>query len=530
MTDDAALATQVSSSDADSLINHLPTELLTWILQFAVLLGPRTSLHSEIVHHWSGLEYYEELSLIRRVCKKWQTVVETNPSFWIYISTYLPSRRFNKIAECAPRGRSLFVEYSPSLWFGREERLRTYVPVILRLSESWRSVHIQFANPSELLQVLKQPSPHLRKLHVTRCATAGTFEGLEEGCRTVSSPLEILEVKGSIFPWKWSAISDLRELDVECEHSCPYFRQGFIDVLRSSPRLESLGLLSCRTNFQPELQSSTISLPHLASINIKYSPLSSGLLAAITCPTSTKMTIWDPTQSLTTQNPWVAAAFNHTNFECTDILSVQLRPSAVVGAVIGNIDLEMRPLDRPFQHTAMTQFFTDLLKPFSESNGAQVTTLELQLDLEWDAVPLINILDSFFPNIASLAVRCFFSSFNSFSLFYALANPFQENGEYRWLLPRIAKLEFDSNSRQGRLGECILEIARSRYSSQAIAWTTEAGISSPPPTSLGELRIRNCAMLTNEAEELKIILGDAVKFEDVRFQNTVDEPSTQATN
>ncbi|KAG8892093.1 hypothetical protein FRC01_014347, partial [Tulasnella sp. 417] len=79
-----------------------------------------------------------------------------------------------------------------------------------------------------------------------------------------------------------------------------------------------------------------------------------------------------------------------------------LRPSFVVGVVIGNIDLEMRPRNLPYQPPAMIQFYTDFLRPFAKSNGAQVTTLELQLDLACDAALLINLLDSFFPNIISL--------------------------------------------------------------------------------------------------------------------------------
>ncbi|KAG8897566.1 hypothetical protein FRC01_011284, partial [Tulasnella sp. 417] len=502
----------VSASNADSLINHLPTELLTWILQFAVLLGPRTSLQSKTLYDWGGLEYYEELSLIRRVCQKWQAIVETNPSFWIYISTSLPPRLFNKVAECATGSRSLFVGYSiDSLW-GGEKLLRAYLSVMLGLSESWTSVHVQWSSPSELLQVLEQHCPRLRKLHVDYCGTVGTFEGLEEGCRTVPSPLEILEVKGSIFPWKWGAITDLRELDVECYDSCPYFSQGFINVLRSSPRLESLGLRFYDIDFQPQLQSSTITLQRLASIKIMDSPQAAGLLDAITCPPSTKITIRDRFRSLTTQNPWVAAAFNHTNFECTERVCVNLYPSSLVRAVIGNIDLDMWCEDEPYQPAEMIQFFTNFFKPFSETNGVQVTTLELHLDLECDAAPLINILESFFPNITSLEVHCVFYNFVSSGLFDALANPIEENGERRWLLPRIEKIAFDFGD--GHLAKSA----------------TEPGVGSPPPTPLRELHIRNCAMLTSDAEELKHILGDAVKFEGVGFRNPVDEPPTQATN
>ncbi|KAG9031254.1 hypothetical protein FS837_003024 [Tulasnella sp. UAMH 9824] len=285
MTDDAVLASRVSSGNiADPPIHRLPTEVITLILQFAVLQGPRTGLQSESLHNGDGLEYYTELSLIRRVCKKWQSVIETPLSLLDLHLNFTPTSTAQEDSRKRPGVRSLFVEYSTSTAFDEGERLLAYGPGILRLSESWTSLHVRFANPSQLLQVLERPTPRLRKLHVGHSGTTGTFERLEEGFRTVALPLEILSMKDSIFPWTWSSISDLLEIDVDCYYECPYFSQGFIDVLRSLPRLRSLSLRCCRTDFQPHIKSLTIALQNLASIDIKYSSAAAGLLEAITCP------------------------------------------------------------------------------------------------------------------------------------------------------------------------------------------------------------------------------------------------------
>ncbi|KAG8893124.1 hypothetical protein FRC00_010976 [Tulasnella sp. 408] len=525
MTDDAVLAARVLYSNiADPPINRLPTEIITLILQFAVLLGPRTKLQSESLQNGDGLEYYQELSLIRRVCKKWQSIIETNPAFWIYISTSLPPRLFGKIVESAPGGRNLFVEYSASTSFGEGERLLAYGPRILQLSESWTSLHVRFANPSQLLQVLEQPTPRLRKLYVEHSGTTGTFERLEKGSRTVALPLEILKVKDSIFPWTWSSISDLLEIDVDCSYVCPYFSQGFIDVLRSSPRLRSLSLRFCRTDFQPHIQPLTIPLQNLASINIEYSSAAAGLLEAITCPPSTKLVLCDRSRSLTTQNPWVVGAFNHTNFECTDKVCLTLLPDIAVGAVVGNIHLDLRPEDEPYQSAAMLLFYKHFLKPFSETNGAQVKTLELELNLSCDAAPFVNILDSYFPNITSLEVRCYsYDMVVSSSLFDTLANPLmEEEGEPAWVLPRMERLVLDWKYSHHPLPPALMDIIRSRCS-QGFTETTEASVSSPSPFLLRELYLRNCDMLPKEAGELKNILGDAVKFENIRIRNGYED-------
>ncbi|KAG8919678.1 hypothetical protein FRC00_011032, partial [Tulasnella sp. 408] len=373
--------------------------------------------------------------------------------------------------------------------------------------------------------VLERPTPRLRKLHVEHSGTTGTFERLEKGFRTVALTLEILKVKDSIFPWTWSSISDLLEIDFDCYYMCPYFGQGFIDILRASPRLRSLSLRFCRTDFQPHIQSLSIALHNIASIHIKHSSATAGLLEAITCPPSTKIVLCDRSQSLTTQNPWVVGAFNHTNFECTDKVCLKLRPDTAVGAVVGNIDLELQPQNEPYQSAAMILFYKHFLKPFSETNGAEVKTLELELNLSCDVAPFVNIVDSYFPNITSLEVRCYsYNKVISSSLFDTLANPLmEEEGERRWVLPRMEKLALDSKYSHVPLPQGLMEIIRSRCS-QAFTETTEGSVSSPSPSLLSELYLRNCDMLPSEAEELKSILGDAVKFENIRFRNGDEDP------
>ncbi|KAG8916614.1 hypothetical protein FRC01_002960 [Tulasnella sp. 417] len=503
--------------NADSLISRLPTELITMILQFAVLLGPRTSLYSGLLDHGGGSGYYKELSVIRQVCKKWQAIVESNSTFWFYVSSSLPPRLFRKIIEHPSGKRSLFVEHSANTSLGDG---KDYVPAILRQSESWTSLHVRYTNHSQLLQLLEQPIPRLRKIHVEYSGTAGTFEISKTGLQTVSlPPLEILRMKDSIFPWRWSAVRDLLVIDVDCHDLCPYFSQGFVDALRSSPRLESLTLRSCRTDFQPHLKLVPIPLQRVVSLDFKFSPAAAALLEAITCPPSTNISICDKARSLATQDPRVTAAVSHTNFECTDRVCLKLRPNTMVGVIVGNIDLEMRRLREPFQPTAMLQFYTRFLKPFSETNGAQVKALEIELELTCDIAPFMNILDSYFPNITSLVFRCcFYGGINTSDPFDVLAKPIEENGKRRWLLPWIEKLVLEAGFGHGRLAKSIIEVIRSRYSSQASVQTTEASINSEAPTPLKELHIRNYAMLKSEADELKNILGDAVKFEDVVFR------------
>ncbi|KAG8893580.1 hypothetical protein FRC01_013497, partial [Tulasnella sp. 417] len=186
-------------------------------------------------------------------------------------------------------------------------------------------------------------------------------------------------------------------------------------------------------------------------------------------------------------------------------------------ATIGNIDFEMRPENVSYEPAAMIQFITDVFKPFSETNGAQVTTLELELHSSSDATPLINILESFFPNVTSLEVSCY--DFVASGLFDALAKPIEENGERRWLLPRIEKMAFTAQFSFVPLAKRVLDVVRSRYPLQAFARATEVNVNSPPPTPLRELHIRKCAVPRSEAEELENILGDAVKFEGVVFQD-----------
>ncbi|KAG8949540.1 hypothetical protein FRC04_008473 [Tulasnella sp. 424] len=513
MADNATLTTHSTPDNVDCLINRLPTELLTLLLKFALLRTPRSSLRSDFLYH-NGFLYYVELSSIRLVCKKWQRIVETDPSFWIYISTSLPPLLLKKVVECAPGTKSLVVRYDST------SQLLAVDHGILQLSEYWTSLYIQLASPERLFQFLKQPIPHLRRLHVQNTGNLETYEGVESGFQTISLPLEILKVRESTFPWGLIAFTDLLEIDVEGCDGCPYFSQGFIDVLRSSPRLQSLRLRSCRTDLQPQ---TSIILPHLASIDFTDSPEAVRLFKAITCPSSARISIFESAQSLSTQNPWVVAALDHTNFECTENVHLELEQDIEVGVHVGNIDLTLQSEYPAYDPASIPPFCTNILKPFSETNGGQVTTLELDLQLNWNVAPLISKLDSFFPNITALELRCFEPNPQiSSSIFDVLSRPFvREDGEPTWLLPRVEKLRFGwaAGPRPQPLANGVMEIIRSRCSPEGASGVIRGDLSSPKPSRLRELSLEKCTMLRSEGQELRSIFGDAVEFINVSVRD-----------
>ncbi|KAG8973954.1 hypothetical protein FRC05_008011 [Tulasnella sp. 425] len=513
-----ALTTHSTSNRVDCLINRLPTELLILLLEFALHLPPRIELRSQYLYRDGHIPYYKHLSLIRLVCKKWRDIIETTSSFWIYISTSVPPILFKKVVRCAPGSRSLHVHYNAGASFARPSQRLAVDRSILQLSEFWTSLHTQFTSLEQLLQLLKQPTPRLRRLHVEHITTIGTYTDVEIGFQTISIPLEILEVKNSIFPWSSSAITNLLEVDVGCSHRCPYFSQGFIDVLRSSPRLQSLRLSFCQTDLQPQID---IILPHLSSIDFAYSPQAAGLFKAIICPSSTKISIRERARSLTTQHPWVVATLNHANFDCTDNVRLDFRPDSEVGICVGNISLILQREGQSYDQASILQFCSDVLKPLSETNGAQVTNLELALQLERNNVPLISKLDSFFPNIGSLELRCYAYDLPiSPALFGALSQPFvKEDGRRQWLFPKVEKLRVDWADCPVPLANGVMEIIRSRCSTQGASGPIEGDLSSPRPSRLREFCLVACNMLRSEGQELRSIFGDAVEFRNVWVRN-----------
>lgn len=519
-----ALTAQFSSYNDNSLMDRLPTELIHLTLQFSLLLDSRTSLWSEHLYRGDWLAYYRDLSLLCRVCKKWRNIIETDSAFWVFICTTFPPKLLAKILERAPRFNNIFVDYTDSISLFRSIGLLAVGSKIVHMSKVWTCLYVRYALPTQILQALSQPLPRLRKLRFESSGKFGTFQGLETSFQSISLSLEILEVHDSIFPWTLSTMGNLLEIDVEFHKSCPYFNQGFIDVLRASPRLTFLKLRFCRTDFQPHLQSSSISLPHLRLIDIRDSSPAVGLLEAITCAPSTKISISERTSLPTIQNPWVKAAFAHTSFECTDSVNLKLLPHSVIGAAVGNLNIELRQVAYPipYQAKAVIQFLTDLLRPFSETNGAKVTTLELVLDLEWDAAPVARSLASFFPNITSLVLRCHFGANTSSSLFDALSQPVvEEGGERRWLFPRIEKLTVDGGKwYDDFLPESITNMIRSRLHIQKSSVAVADDFSLPRPHPLRELHFKECLMLRSEANELQRVLGDAVEFDGVQVQNS----------
>ncbi|KAG8973955.1 hypothetical protein FRC05_008012 [Tulasnella sp. 425] len=524
MADRGTLTAHSTSDHVDCLINRLPTELLTLLLQFALFLTQRNSVRRRYLYSDGGFQYYQELALIRLVCKKWQRIVETNPSFWIYISPCIPPLLFKKVVEYTPGTKSLFVHYEPT------SQLPAADQGILQLSEYWTSLDTRFTSPEQLFQLLKQPIPHLRRLHVEHVGSIWRYKDLESAFQTISLLLEILEVRHSIFPWSLIAFPNLLEIDVEGCDPCPYFNQGFIDVLRSSPRLQSLRLRSCQTDFQPQ---TSIILPHLTSIDVSDSPDGTGLLKAITCSSSTKISICESVGSLSTQSPWVAAALDHTNFQCTEKVHLELRPDMGVDIRVGNINLTLQSGGYGYDPASIRPFCTAILKPFSETSGAQVTTLELGLDLEWNVAPLLSKLDSFFPNIDSLELRCFADDYVSSALLRALGRPFaKEDGRRQWLLPKVVKLRIDWAGCSQPLADSVMEIIRSRCSPQGDPRAIEGDPASPRPTRLREFCLEGCGMYRHEGQELRRLFGDAVEFNNVwvldnSFEVDQDESQTQ---
>ncbi|KAG9001436.1 hypothetical protein FRB90_011605 [Tulasnella sp. 427] len=452
--------------------------------------------------------YYSHLVYLRLVCKGWRDVIETNPTFWPFVTTYMGPRRVDKILRSSENGGRLDVYHDgTSRMSSPSHSSDVLIANISRFPESLRSLVLSNHSIDRCRALLSSPVPFLKHLTLTDITLRGGAESLNfDLFQNAATQLETLILRRSAFRWRFNVGTQLRYIEIDENDSFFNFGDGFVDVLRSSPRLATLIIRSCVADIPPSALATPIHLPELNKIQIEYCPhLSSTLLQAIVCPPPATVAVTETVDTLIMPHRSVSAALDHASAGSDANPSLFTSCGRAVCAKYGNVSI-MLNASGVFSKSAQLAFFSAFFRRFSAVDRSTSTELRLEWRLEWDFASFIDLVDELFPNISHLELTC-----RAYASRYeqplrqfadALASPYSNEEGSRWLLPSLETLSICWAQAPDDWVKEIIEIVRSRRETSG----NHQDPHSPPPRRLVSLRLDDCLIPKKDATLLRDLL------------------------
>lgn len=496
--------------------NHIPVELAIQIFRLTL---PGKESQSYYYFH-----YYSDLSRLRLVCKGWRDIVQSNATFWQFVTTSTPPRLLQKMLECAENGGGLEVFHNGLMRKGYSD---TAIACIARSPNLWTSLILLNDTFEQCRPILTNPTPILKHLYIRRMLLAATDVHL---FRNAATQLESLVVQQSSFPRRSSTFATLQEITIDRPISALHFEEELIHALRSSPRLASLIIRSCSIELPPPALIPPVHLPHLRTIDIEGSPqISSTLLLAIVCPPATAVAVTETIGSLTIQHPVVSAALSNAALDCASDPCLSIQYGRAVSVQYGNVSLTLTAREGEFSMEAQLAFCSAFFGRFTDTSTAASKVLQLEWYMGWNISSFLDIIDARFPSISRLELVCLaYSSWTADigPFRRALASPYSKEGVTRWLLPNLETLSIRWPLTSNDWIDEVIYIVRSRCGALkgTIAYDNVA-VGLQEPQHLRSLSLHDCTIPERSLKTLKDLLGDGANLDGVQWviQNTDDD-------
>ncbi|KAG9016253.1 hypothetical protein FRB90_003607 [Tulasnella sp. 427] len=262
-------------------IYALPTELLQELIGFSI---------ADIRHGPQPWTVYKRLAQLRLVSTHWLFAIDSQPSFWTYITNHLSPPVVSIVIQ---KSGSLPLDIDISTFHYHTTPIFRYINTVIRLADRWRSLTVQwFPKPEEedvaLENLLLTPAPRLQEFsfdgysHVP--STINLFDNVAPNLDSITTRL--------VMPsWNSFLMIGLRKLSiirVEAELSD---LKSLSRVLAVSPRMEELEIVGWIASVLSDglpLSPSPIALDYLRSFALYDLPegWANALLETIRIPSA----------------------------------------------------------------------------------------------------------------------------------------------------------------------------------------------------------------------------------------------------
>ncbi|KAG8949525.1 hypothetical protein FRC04_008458 [Tulasnella sp. 424] len=504
--------------------NHIPVELAIQIFRLTLPEHDSQSYYYSQYCSQYCSQYYSDLSRLCLVCKGWRDIVQSNATFWQFVTTSTPPRLLQKILECAENGGGLEVLHDGLMRKGYSD---TAIACIARSSNLWTSLILLNDTFEQCRPILTNPTPILKHLYIRRIPLAAADVDL---FRNAATQLESLVVLQSSFPWRSTTFATLREIKIDRPISALHFEEELIHALRSSPRLASLIIRSCSIELPPPTLIPPVHLPHLRAIDIENSPqILSALLLAIVCPPATAVAVTDTIGGLTIQHPVVSAALSYAVLDCASDPYLSIRYGRAVSVKYGNVSLTLKAGEGEFSVEEQLAFCSAFFGRFTDASTAASKVLQLEWYMGWNISSFLDIIDARFPSISRLELVCrayssWTANFSSFAR--GLTSPYSREGVTRWLLPNLETLSIRWRLSSNDWIDEVINIVRSRCGAlEGTSAYDNVALGLQEPKPLRSLSLPDCTIPERSLNTLKDLLGDGADLDGVQWviQNTEDD-------
>ncbi|KAG8945249.1 hypothetical protein FRC04_001089 [Tulasnella sp. 424] len=243
-------------------IHSLPTEIFLQVIHY----------HMRPYFKDFGSDYYRHLIRLTGVCSRWCYIIRDSPSLWNRIHW---SDTSEVVGTALQRSSShpldVVLDTSANMLRG-QNYMSSLMTTLNPHRHRWRSMDISVPGPwmGEVIAGLREPTGSLEKLSLTdEYNTSSTGENDLFG--GTAPRLTELTLNGVSIRWDSEVLYDLTVLDLSWIRF-PSTRT-ILNILLHSPQLRTAVIYRCTTDSMHEPSSSSIQLPHLASLQLDLGAL-----------------------------------------------------------------------------------------------------------------------------------------------------------------------------------------------------------------------------------------------------------------
>lgn len=408
---------------------RLPPEILLTIISFYLFGNPQS--------------HFQRLHTIAQVCTRW-TGMAKEPTFWGVIdSTYTPSRIHQalSISKTSP----LDIHYRKEDP-GSSLSSFDFLDLIIGHIQRWRSVELKFYDlPSDWFAVLTTGSAPILNSLTVRIAEGYPVRMTIFGgsLTTICHPT----LTGVSLPWEAGGLYNLRTLDLSALGTLSPAADQLLDILRSSPSLETLTLVDVHCDHLPPPDApidlfalTKLQLTYLSRDYVRY------ILAAVRFPNCIHLHL-DIESDLVSTTPILDSSTKHVVDICRSIITrkaeinINLHPFALVVSTYG--ESSAGSLIRQLGHETVSEAIPWLIPVLAVPMSKVDLSLNFSHHTNQTTINDLLYVLQHVQIIRSMSISGSRSKITE-SLLHFLATPTDTTSPYQWPLPRLGVLHFQN--------------------------------------------------------------------------------------